>query len=188
MGDPAEGKFIAHFEHNGELTGWNRNRDLPRHTGPMSATILSVIPTRPQWQPEKAAASRATALAERFLLDDDMAEIQAIWHSEMRAVSSGENLARITCPSCESAIDCWWYWDLLELKHDTGFDTLAVTVPCCDTATTLDALHYDWPCGYARFEIEVMIGSSEREEFTDEELAEFATALGHPVRQIRAHI
>ncbi|MCE7003334.1 hypothetical protein LWC34_10920 [Kibdelosporangium philippinense] len=153
----------------------------------MSANILSVIPTEPRWQPDKPAAERAIALAERFFADDDRAEIEACWYSPIMAITSGENLVRITCPSCDGDIDFWWYNDLLERKH-AGFDTLAVTVPCCGMATTLDALHYDWPCGYARFQIECMIGGSEREEFTTEEMAEFAAALGHPVRQIRAHI
>ncbi|MFF2511501.1 hypothetical protein [Streptomyces sp. NPDC058086] len=44
----------------------------------------------------------------------------------------------------------------------------------------------DWPCGFARFEIAVW--NPARLWFSDEELTVLGDALGHPVRQIRAHI
>jgi hypothetical protein len=47
-------------------------------------------------------------------------------------------------------------------------------------------LDYDWPCGFARFEVAAWNPS--RDWFTDDELALFADALGHDVRQIMAHI
>jgi hypothetical protein len=47
-------------------------------------------------------------------------------------------------------------------------------------------LDYHWPCGFARFEI--AIWNPERTWFDDEDLAAIAKALGHPVKQIRAHI
>lgn len=58
--------------------------------------------------------------------------------------------------------------------------------PCCAGATTLDALRYEWPCGFARFEIAVW--NPERLWFDDAELASVADALGHPVKQVRAHV
>ncbi|WP_030677653.1 hypothetical protein [Streptomyces cellulosae] len=51
---------------------------------------------------------------------------------------------------------------------------------------SLDALDYDWPCGFARFEI--AIWNPERAWFSDEELTAIGHALGHPVQQVRAHI
>jgi hypothetical protein len=152
----------------------------------VSDTVLSVIPTDPRWQPEKAAVERATALAAKLVPDDGMLEIKATWHERITAIDCGENLSRITCPSCGGVIELEWYSDLLEHKCGSGFDTLSVTVPCCGAATTLDALRYDWPCGFARFEIEIW--NPERDWFTDDELADFATALGHPVRQVLAHL
>ncbi|XUL90522.1 hypothetical protein ACQ86D_31050 [Streptomyces galilaeus] len=62
-----------------------------------------------------------------------------------------------------------------------------MTAPCCSAATSLDALDYDWPCGFARFEIAVW-NPGRLIRFGDDELSAVAEALGHPVRQIRAHI
>ncbi|WP_158079535.1 hypothetical protein [Actinomadura sp. CNU-125] len=52
--------------------------------------------------------------------------------------------------------------------------------------TSLDALEFDWSCGFARFEIAVW--NPERIWFGEEEMAALAKALGRSVRQIRAHI
>ncbi|GAA2777152.1 hypothetical protein [Nonomuraea dietziae] len=79
-----------------------------------------------------------------------------------------------------------WWADLLEANCEDGFATLAVELPCCGVESALDALDYHWPCGFARFEIAVW--NPDRSWFTNEELAALAEVLGHPVRQIRAHI
>ncbi|MGY5052242.1 hypothetical protein ACWDE0_42825 [Streptomyces sp. 900105755] len=90
------------------------------------------------------------------------------------------------CPQCGASIDTVWWADLLEAHFDDGFATLAVVAPCCGAATSLDALEYDWPCGFARFEI--AIWNPERAWFSDEELTAIGDALGHPVQQVRACI
>ncbi|MEU2783173.1 MULTISPECIES: hypothetical protein [unclassified Streptomyces] len=155
----------------------------------MSDDVLSVIPTDPQWQPDRTAGERAAALAAGMapgLPDGVEVEVEATWHDTLMPIDCGGNLERIDCPHCRASIDTEWYADLLEAHAEVGFPTLAVTVPCCGAATTLDVLTYDWPCGFARFEI--AIWNPARIWFDDEELAALAAALGHPVTQIRAHI
>jgi hypothetical protein len=154
----------------------------------MSDDVLSIIPTDPSWQPDQDAADRAAALAADLApgsLDMDV-EIDVTWHETLTVVDCGSNLEKITCPLCGAAIDTEWWAELLEAHCDDGFATLAIEVPCCGGRTSLDALDYDWPCGFARFEI--AIWNPERAWFGDHELAALADALGHPVRQVRAHI
>ncbi|MEU0025071.1 zinc ribbon domain-containing protein [Streptomyces sp. NPDC006335] len=155
----------------------------------MSDTVYSVIPTDPHWLPDRDAGDRATALVTRLAPEDDGGfdtEIETDWYDTVTAVDCGENLTRISCPACGAPIDPEWYRDLIEAHGDDGFATLAVTVPCCGAATSLDALEYDWPCGFARFEIAVW--NPAREPFDERELAAVGEVLGHPVRQIRARI
>ncbi|ALG08904.1 hypothetical protein [Kibdelosporangium phytohabitans] len=151
----------------------------------MSDDVVSVIPADPHWQPGKAAAGRAAALAATLTPGDDV-RIETTWHDRIAVIDCAENLQRITCPACHASIGIEWFADLLEHNHMRGFDALDVTVPCCGAETTLDAIGYDWPCGFARFEI--AIWTPDRDWFTDAELAGFAEALGHPVRQVLAHI
>lgn len=154
----------------------------------MSENILSIIPTNPRWQPEPEAADRARALLTQLTPNPDRTddELTAKWHETITVVDCGANLERITCPLCGSAIDTAWWGDLLEERYEDGFDDLAATAPCCGRPTTLDKLDYDWPCGFARFELAVW--NPGRDWLTDQELSLVAQALGHPVRQILAHI
>ncbi|MCQ9181141.1 hypothetical protein KMT30_19260 [Streptomyces sp. IBSBF 2953] len=155
----------------------------------MSDNVLSVIPTDPRWQPDEAAADRAAALLIRLVPEDDAGldtEIDVEWYDAVMAVDCGEHLERIGCPRCGAAVSDLWYGDLLEAHCDDGFVTLDVEVPCCGAATSLDALEYDRPCGFARFEIAAW--NPDREPLDDGELADLGKALGHPVRQILARI
>ncbi|MEU6377651.1 hypothetical protein [Streptomyces sp. NPDC046909] len=154
----------------------------------MSEDVLSVIPTDPYWQPEEAAALRAQALVTELtggLAPDTSVEIDVDWYELPSVVDSAQNLERIACPRCRGRIDLEWWADLIEDNVD-GFTTLDATAPCCGAAVSLDQLDFDWPCGFARFEIAVW--NPELDRLADEELAAVAKALGHPVRQIRAHI
>ncbi|GLW02412.1 hypothetical protein [Streptomyces lavendulae] len=85
------------------------------------------------------------------------------------------------------------HWTGLQLTRTTHtqsmtgrFTTLAIEVPCCGGSTTPDVLDYDRPCGFARFEI--AIWNPERLWFGEGELTALADLLGHPVKQIRAHV
>ena len=156
---------------------------------PVSEDVLSIIPTDPAWQPDRSAGERAAALAADLapgLPGGVDVAIDTTWHEALTVVDCGANLERIGCPHCGTEIDTEWWNDLIEAHSEIAFATLAVKVPCCDAATSVDALDYDWPCGFARFEIAVW--NPARDWFSDEDLATIADALGHPVRQIRAHI
>ncbi|MCT9078655.1 hypothetical protein [Streptomyces fulvoviolaceus] len=155
----------------------------------MSDDVLSVIPTDPHWQPDQTAAARTASMVEELspgLPGGVDVEIDVTWHDTLAPVDCGQNLQKIDCPHCGASIDTEWWMDLVEARSENGFDTLAVEVPCCGAATSLDALDYDWPCGFARFEIAAW--NPERAWFNDEELTTIGEALGHPVRQVRAHI
>ncbi|MFE2165417.1 hypothetical protein ACFXB3_10130 [Streptomyces sp. NPDC059447] len=155
----------------------------------MSEDVLSIIPSDPQWQPDHDAVDHVIALVEELtpgVADGVDVEIDVTWHDVVTAVDCGGNLERIGCPLCQATIDKEWWGDLLEAHCDDGFNTLAIEVPCCGGSTTLDVLDYDWPCGFARFEI--AIWNPERLWFSEGELTALADRLGHPVKQIRAHI
>jgi hypothetical protein len=155
----------------------------------MSDNVLSVIPADPRWQPEPSRAEQARDLIETLLpVDPDAVdpEIRISWHQAITVIDCGANLERITCPHCGTDIDTGWWGDLLEERYEAGFDDLSVVLPCCGRGTSLTDLTYDWPCGFARFEIEIW--NPGRDWFTDAELAAVAKVIGHPVRQVMAHI
>ncbi|GAB1821464.1 hypothetical protein [Herbidospora sp. RD11066] len=151
----------------------------------MSDNVLSVIPADPHWLPGQDAADRAAALVADLVPGDpdDEIEIDVTWHEGIGVVDSAQNLERIGCPLCGASIDVDWWREFVEKEP---LSALECVVPCCSGATTLDALAYEWPCGFARFEIAVW--NPDRGWFTDDEMAALGAALGHPVRQVFAHI
>ncbi|WP_030019706.1 hypothetical protein [Streptomyces monomycini] len=155
----------------------------------MSDDILSIIPVEPQWQPEHDAVERVVSLVEKLVPGAGQGggvELDVRWHDAVTFVDCGSNLETISCPLCQAALDTKWWSDALTDRYDDGFTTLTADVPCCGGTTSLDALNYDWPVGFARFEI--AIWNPERVWFSEDELAALADGLGHPVKQIRAHL
>ncbi|GIE78814.1 hypothetical protein Aph02nite_47640 [Actinoplanes philippinensis] len=67
------------------------------------------------------------------------------------------------------------------------FTSLDRQVPCCAATVALDSLRYDWPVGFARFEICVTNPVRAAYELDTAELGAVAALLGHPVTQILAH-
>ncbi|NNJ59918.1 MAG: hypothetical protein HKP61_02965 [Dactylosporangium sp.] len=154
----------------------------------MGDNYVSLIPTDPTWQPTRQAAAEAETYVRRVFADPDgMQEITVEFHDRITAVDAGENIERIVCPRCEGEIPLEWYSDLIE-QTEGEFDSLLVTVPCCATEVGLDALLFEWPSGFARFEIAILNPARAEGECNAEEIATVAAALGHPVRQILIHL
>ncbi|MEV0430099.1 hypothetical protein [Micromonospora sp. NPDC050495] len=155
----------------------------------MSDFYTSLIPTDVTWQPASAAAAEAAAYVRRVFPDPDGVQqsVTVGFHDRITAVDAGENVQQITCPRCDRDIALDWYQDLLE---ETGgeFDSVLVTVPCCETAVALDTLTFDWPSGFARFEIAVANPARPEFAFTPDEIRAVEAILGHPLRQVVAHI
>ncbi|XVU23090.1 hypothetical protein ACQPZJ_38390 [Actinoplanes sp. CA-054009] len=155
----------------------------------MSDSYACVIPTDPTWQPEGEAAERAEDYVRSVFLDPDGAsqEITIEFYDRITVVDAGENLSRITCSNCGADIPLEWWAELAE-ESEGEFDDLAIVVPCCNAQVRLDSLGYDWPCGFARFEIAILNPVRDDPRFTEDELAELAILLGHPVKQILIHV
>ena len=155
----------------------------------MSDNVLSVIPADPFWQLTSEAADAAMAVLRRLAPQLDgfvTTEYRTTWHEKVAAVDCGANPGRIECPACQNTIDVDWWADPLEERSETGFANLNVPVPCCGAEVSLNDLRYDWPCGFARFELEAW--NPNRDWLSADELAQIAAVLGCDVRQVLAHI
>ncbi|MTK05030.1 hypothetical protein [Micromonospora sp. CP22] len=154
----------------------------------MSDGYIRLIPTDVTWQPTLEAAAAAVAYVARLFSgpDDDVEQVEHEFYDKVTLIDAGENTTRITCSCCLAEIDMEWFYDLIE-ENGESFDNLDTTVPCCATVTSLVALRYDWPVGFARFEVCAMNPTRAKYELDARELADVATLLGHPVTQILAH-
>lgn len=160
-----------------------------RHAWLVSDSYIRLIPTNPGWQPAHGAAAAAAAyVASLFSGPDDAVEkVEYTFYDRMTLIDAGENTSHITCSRCGRDIGLDWLGDVVRANGGPSFDHLDVTVPCCGAVVPLNSLHYDWPIGFARFEVSAMNPTRPQYELDAEELAKTADLLGHPVTQILTH-
>jgi hypothetical protein len=154
----------------------------------VSDGYIRLIPTDLDWQPTPEAAASAVAYVARLFSgpDDAVEEVNYEFYDRATLIDAGENTTQITCSRCDEDISLEWFYDLVE-ENGESFDHLDVTVPCCGAVVSLDTLRYDWPVGFARFEVSAMNPIRAKYELDAEELANVAALLGHPIVQILAH-
>lgn len=153
----------------------------------MSDDFFCIIPTERTLVPPEAVHQRA--LDEVRALAPEAHDVKLRVHDEIAFIHAGGNWEATRCPLCNADVDevddSWW-GEAMDQASKSRFEVLDVTMPCCGGRSTLADLHYEWPQGFARFEIEVM--NPGREPFSIEELARLETALGCPVRVILQHL
>jgi hypothetical protein len=73
----------------------------------------------------------------------------------------------------------------MDQVYERKFRQLAVTTPCCGTATTLNDLNYDWPSGFASAALSVLNPGCGW--LPEADVDSIADVLGHKLRQVLAH-
>ncbi|GAA2482654.1 hypothetical protein Ahu01nite_070990 [Winogradskya humida] len=154
----------------------------------VSDQYIRLIPTDRQWQPDPDAAAAAVRYVAGLFSgpQDDVEEVEAEFYDQVTLVDAGENTTRVFCSQCGADIGVGWFFDLIE-EQGEAFDSLDFEVPCCGAVAALDSHRYDWPVGFARFEVCAMNATRAGYELDGAELTEVASLLGHPVAQILAH-
>ena len=151
----------------------------------MSDNWIALIPRDPQFVPDEAlqhlAADRLAAIA------PEAEEIEIKVSDHVQFFDCGANLERITCPSCGQDVSVDWWQNRMDDDHNgSGFKLAGYSIPCCGASVRLDELRYDWPQGFARFGIDAM--NPDISELSTEDIQEFETLLGTPLRAIYQHI
>ncbi|HEU5375727.1 MAG TPA: hypothetical protein VFV38_09830 [Ktedonobacteraceae bacterium] len=149
----------------------------------MSTNLLILIPTEPTYRPESVGAKRAQALLHTYF--SQTAEASVSLSEEVAFIATGGNLERVLCPCCQSVLDeQWWIAAMERAYNETRFADLIVALPCCGRVSSLNDLQYDWPTGFARFQLHVRDPSNEIDEATFQELERI---LACSLRKIWAH-
>jgi hypothetical protein len=154
----------------------------------VSDDYIRLIPTDPVWQPTPQNAAAAVAYVTGLFAEpgDDVWAIEARFYDRPTVIDAGMYLERITCPRCHADIALSWFGDFVR-RSGMSFDRLDAQVPCCEAVISVNGLRFEEPMGFARFEVSVMNGTRAKNELDSEELAQVASVLGRPVKQILAH-
>jgi hypothetical protein len=149
----------------------------------VSDNVLRIIAVEPTWTPAPSAANAAKELLRRLAPAAEI--VEADRYDETVFIDQGGNWERVGCPSCGVELDTVWWQDNMDRAYQSRFRSLEVVTPCCASATTLNDLDFQWPVGFARFEI---CARNPRRGWLDAgELDELERALGVRIRQVMAH-
>ena len=156
----------------------------------MSDDYIKLIPTDPSYIPPKPLQEQAIHLLEQMLPEG---ECEAEVYERLTFIDQGANLSAIICPSSnnklqfdgDETIQEWWY-SFEDEEQDQGVEGLMVTMPCCQKSVSFTDLTFDWPAGFARFELNAM-NPNISHDMPPEQVAELEAVLKCKLQQIRAH-
>jgi len=154
----------------------------------VSDDFIRLIPMDAAWQPPRLSADAATSYVSDLFAGSGRSvdEVTSEYFDTVTLIDAGVNTSKAKCHLCNQSIDLDWVFEVIN-ELDASLANLDVVSPCCGAVVSLNDLDYDWPMGFARFEITVMNGSRPKYELDAEELGQVALLLGHPVRQVLAH-
>jgi hypothetical protein len=163
----------------------------------VSDNWLRIIPTEPEWVPPVEARFAALETFRRLVPNAE--EVEELVYDSVEFIDQGANFEKASCPRCGAVLstvapdvhdhDGDWLWATFDAGYDRQserFTTLRATTPCCRVEVSLNDLIWDWPAGFARYELSAM--NPDRDRLSLEEVAQLQAAMGHPVREIWQHI
>ena len=150
----------------------------------MSDNWIIIIPEKPDYVPSEQAQRKAVELFRKLAPDAD--EVNAEASAYVRFIDCGENLQRVLCPECAAQIEMdWWHARVAE-EIEAGCPLRPIRLLCCGVQRNLDELKYEWPAGFAKFNVEAM--NPNIEDLDEQHLKQFEAVLGCRVRKILQHV
>lgn len=160
----------------------------------MSDDYIRLIPAEPTYVPPSHLHQKALEHLERLLPKGEDFEVHT--YDAVTFIDQGENLEAIVCPSCGTRMKLehfveddptrvWWdeLWDRLD-EHPA--ESVSMVIPCCGATVKAMDLTFDWPAGFARFELSVL-NPNISENLSAAQLAGLESILGCQLRQVWAH-
>ena len=148
----------------------------------MSFNYIILIPTNPDYVPAKDAQQSALKVFASFVRPD--AEIEAVVSDDVWFVDQGGNFEKVSCPVCSTTLADRWWLQAMDAAYEIqpSFSNLLTTVSCCGAPLSLNDLDYDWPAGFARFQLKAL--NPDTYEINDAQIAQLQSILGHQLRHI----
>ncbi len=153
----------------------------------MSDNYVHVIPEEPGLVPDTAKRQAALKYFHRIAPEAD--EIAAEVFDTLQFIHCGGNFEKIGCPACGTEIEVgrWQDWMDKDFKgKDHGFVLSIHSMPCCGARHSLHALNYEWPEGFARFDLRAQ--NPKIGKLSKDQQDQFESRLGCAVRVIYMHL
>lgn len=147
----------------------------------MSDDYIIIIPEMPEYLPDPEIQSKCLSYFHSIV--PDSTEISNITSNFIQFVNCGENFEYIKCPSCNKTLDveiwqCWMSMDYAEKGFNLNFHKMF----CCGIKHTLHELKYQWPQGFAKYQLSAL--NSNIGQISNIQRRTFEKLLACPVRII----
>ncbi len=160
----------------------------------MSDDALKIIPKNPHIIPAADTHEAAVKELERLLPEGERCRVKV--YEALAFIDAGVNLEAVVCPKCGkktqldySASRDWgydWWRDVANQLNYTSPSEVNSTMPCCGGEVNMLDMEFDWPAGFARFELSIW-NPNISSNLDDQQLAKLEAILGCELRQVRAH-
>lgn len=148
----------------------------------MSDYIIKIIPaTLGRHMDANTIHSVENYLQSRIKAD----EIQSIISPTPMFIDCGSNLEKILCPFCGISLDFDWWGEAMDTANAKNFQDLTVMLPCCNRKSSLNDLHYHFPCGFANTVFQILNPLRMPDA---EEVDCIQKLLGDTIRVIHTHV
>jgi hypothetical protein len=117
----------------------------------VSDNLVRLVLVRRDFVPEPEAQQEARKLLASFVSLADEVDVETSEH--VCFIDPGEHFEEVHCPFCGAMIDREWWNEAMAMAQQTNFTDLSVSMPCCAAGTSIDALIYYRPAGFAGFEL-----------------------------------
>lgn len=157
----------------------------------MSDTFLKLVPLDPSFVPGTREQAEAVALLSAAFPEGE--DVEAEVYDTVTFIDNGENTEAIICTVCGRSLE---FADELAAEVmrqlndaiDAGLvSTETIAMPCCRSIVAVTSVRFDWPAGFARFELSIRNPNTPR-PMPDEVRRRLEVALGSPLLEIWAHI
>ena len=149
----------------------------------MSDHVLRLVPNKPLFLPDPAAASGAVALLRAYF--PQAQEVKSKYFESVSFIDAGENWEGVSCPACGADAEPWW-GEAVSAATSAGVSSLATQALCCGTSLQLNELKYGWPVAFGRFVLDVL--NPNALGLAPEQLAQLSAQLGCQLLTVHARV
>ena len=153
----------------------------------MSDRYIKLIPSDPDYIPNKTLRNKAVKVLEGMLPESE--ECEAEVYDTVTFVDQGEYLDVIICPACRKKLKYHdeniteWWGSVEQEEEEHGAEGFKVKMPCCKKEVLFTDLTFHWPAGFAKFELSALNPMTNR-GLKPEQLAELESVLKCKLIQI----
>ncbi|WP_242206728.1 hypothetical protein [Aestuariivivens insulae] len=118
-----------------------------------SGDYLKIIPSDPNFEPTK---EQQKIIINHLAKEYPNNEIKSTLSKNVEFIDSGGNFDSVKCNLCGKNIEIEDWQNDMDRAYQNSFSNLTFQTLCCQKETSLNELEYNMPCGFSKYQIEII--------------------------------